>query len=682
MNFGRKIAFYSVLVVVASAIIVLALNPFGKSFTADNFHPFENYKNSDSTFVVDLSNSISTGIVIPTVKQLPGGKFVFTFRVKNNRIGSRKLSYKIYYQNESYKHIEFEEANGFRYEHLEAGNNFYGSWEDTGVEFKEIPEIGWFSSEIITDSFRIVGNPRNEEKYFGQDNRHGVSAADIAGMINSIKEDPIWLGNIAIKAKANDISLDEQLYRDALYSINEQQQHGTVNNRWKRNPRMGSYRFMLVVMETKAVGGLPVSVRNISRYETDGHAINPFYYFLYGPGKEDKNCEVSIAAEELKVGVKLDPGAGVYVNPFEFKDNTIDTINYCKTCGTDSLLFMQAHFSQFFHSIDKSVILPTIPFAADVVGDDYSQEEYAAMAEKFDAQRVRDGFHISNRPCETVKSDPLTHSITMFNPGNEATPYKKEHVGVKSRIGMTYGKFRVCVAFPEIISSDNVWNGLVNAVWLLYQDNADWNARGACTGGYIPKDDNRGQYADRKNIQNYSEIDFEIVKCSPYWPLKSYAAVAKPDTTAYHPADNRDMVVACTNWDLACMQPEKHVKGIMPLMVDKHRFDLHRWDSWYQAVTIRTPVNHDDLFKRQYYWYEIEWTPEHIAWRIGPEKNQLTLVGYMDKTVTTIPDNQMVVVVTQEFHDSEWWKPAPFNQRNVPYPKNPTVGQVLAVEVE
>lgn len=681
MNFGKKIAYYSVGVVALAGIIVLVINPFAKDFTTEYFHPFENYDNSDSAFVVDLSEAVNNGIVIPTVKQLPGGEFVFSFRVANNKIGSRKLSYKIYYQNESYKSVEFEEANGFRYEHPGAADNFYGSWENTGIEFKEIPELGWYSSAVVTDSFRIVGNPRNEEKYFGLETKHGVSAADIDRMIGLIKQDAVWYGDIALKAKNNNIPLEQQIYRDALYSLNERYQHGTTNQRWKRNPRMGSYRFMLVVTPTDAVGSLPVSIRDISKTETDGHTINPFYYFLYGPGKTDANCEVVVAGEELKVVAQFDPGSGVYVNPLEFKDNSVDTANYCRTCGTDSTLFVDAQFAQFFHSIDKNVVMPMIPVTGDVVADHYTQAEYEATAAKFtEAQRINDGFHITNRPCETVKSNPLTHEITIFNPGNDSTPYRKEHVGVKTRIGMTYGKYRVCVQFPEMISEDNVWNGLVNAVWLLYQDNAAWNARGACEGGFIPKDDMRGQYADRKNIQNYSEIDFELVKTSRNWPKESYATVPQPE--AYDAASSRDIIVACTNWDLACMQPEKHVKGVLPLVVEKHRFDLHRWDSWYQAITIRTPENHDDLYKRDYYWYEIEWTPEHIAWRIGPDKHQLKMVGYMDKTVTTIPDNQMIVVVTQEFHDSEWWKPAPFNQRNIPYPKSPMIGKVIAVEVE
>jgi hypothetical protein len=681
MNFGRKIALYSVGIVSLVGIIVLVLNPFGKNFTTNSFHPFENYNNSDSAMVVDLTNAITDGIIIPNVKQIPGGKFVFTFTVQNNKIGSRNLSYKIYYQNETYKEVEFSDHKGLRYERAEAQNNFYGSWEDTGIEFKDIPELGWFESVSITDSFRIVGNPRNESKYFGQDNRHGVSAADIAGMIGAIRQDPIWLSNIELKSKNNNITFDEQLYRDALYSINEQQQHGEENNRWKRNPRMGSYRFMLVVVASEIVESIPVSLRNISRTEPDGHVINPFYYFIYGPGASDENCEVEVAAEELKVVAKFNPGSGVYVNPFEFNDNSIDTINYCKTCGTDSALYVNAQFGQFFHSIDRNVILPMAPFTGDVVDGHMTQAQYEEIGKKYgDADRVKDRFWITDAPCGTVISDPVTNTITMFNPGNDSLPYKKEHVGVKTRVGMTYGKYRVCVQFPEMISEDNVWNGLVNAVWLLYQDNAAWNSRSICTGGYIPKDDMRGINAVRKNVQNYSEIDFEIVKCSPYWPKESYASVPQPPE--YNSATNRDIIVACTNWDLACMQPEKHVKGVMPLMVNNRRFDLHRWDSWYQAITIRTPENHDDIYKRDYYWYEIEWTPNYISWNIGPEKNQMIQVGYMDKTVTTIPDNQMIVVVTQEFHDSEWWKPAPFNQRNIPYPKNPMIGKVIAVEVE
>lgn len=680
MNFGRKIALYYIGAAVLAGMVVLLVNPFGPAFSVSAFHPITNSPEADSTFIVDLDDAVEQGIIIPTVKQVPGGKFVFTFEVRNNKIGSRNLSYKLYYQNESYKEPEYEDEKGKRYEHVEAENNFYGSWENTGIEFKDIPELGWFESRVITDSFRIVGNPRNEEKYFGGKRVGKPDEKEVADMVEGIRSDTVWLKSIAKKAETNNVTLEDQLKLDALYMINERNSQGSQNNRWKRNPRMGSYQFMLVVMETKAVGSVPLSVRNIARTEHNGHAINPFYYFLHGPGKADPSCSVTIGAKELRVAAHLNGKNGVYVSPFDFPDRLPDTSAYCKNCSSADQLAQRAVFAQYFHSEDKTNVLKTIPVTADVGGTDYSAAQYRENSTKYNDQRIRDYFRRSYKPCETVSADSRTGIIRIQNPGNDTGILRKEHVGVITRLGTTYGTFRVCARFPEIISSENVWNGIVNAIWLRNQDEAAWNSRASCEGGYIPKSDNRGAKAIRKAVQNYSEINMKILKTSANWPDDSYAKVKKP--AADHPENNRDVVITCSNWDLACMQPEKHVKGVMPLAIDKYRFDLHRWDSWYQAVTIRTAFNHDKLFRSNLFWYEIEWTPNHIVWRVGPDKHSMKAVGYMDKTFTTIPDNQMIMIIAQEFNDSEWWKPAPFDQRNIPYPKNPVIGEILSVEIE
>lgn len=680
MNFGRKIALYFTGAALLTGIAVLVLNPFGSDFTVSRFHPINNCPQADSTFFVDLDDAVSQGIVIPTVKQVPGGKFVFTFEIRNNKAGSRNLSYKIYYQNETYKETEYEDENGKRYEHIEAENNFYGSWENTEIQFKEIPTLSWFESRTITDSFRIVGNPRNEEKYFGGNFVGQPDEREVNDMISGIKSDSVWLKSIAAKAKANNVSLDDQLKLDALFMINERNREGTGNNRWKRNPRMGSYRFMLVVMETDAAGALPLSLRNISKTEHNGHAINPFYYFLHGAGKADPACSVIIAAQELKVVARLTGKNGIYINPFDFADRLPDTASYCGTCNESNGQSGRALFAQYFHHEDRSVLLPMIPVTADVVGENYTQEMYTTNTKGYATKRVKDYFRRSYRPCETVKADAKSGVIEMYNPGNDTGTLRKEHVGIITRLGTTYGTYRVCAQFPQLISDDNVWNGIVNAIWLRNQDEAAWNSRGGCDGGYIPKSDNRGAQANRKAVQNYSEINMKILKTSTNWPDDSYAKVRKPESD--QPEKNRDVVVTCSNWDLACMQPEKHVKGVMPLAIDKYRFDLHRWDSWYQAITIRTPFNHDKLFRSPFFWYEIEWTPQHIVWRVGPDRNSMTAVGYMDKTFTTIPDNQMILIIAQEFNDSEWWKPAPFDQRNIPYPSKPLKGKIISVEIE
>jgi hypothetical protein len=60
----------------------------------------------------------------------------------------------------------------------------------------------------------------------------------------------------------------------------------------------------------------------------------------------------------------------------------------------------------------------------------------------------------------------------------------------------------------------------------------------------------------------------------------------------------------------------------------------------------------------------------------------MIVVGYMDNTITSVPNNQMVVVFTQEFHNSEWWPLSPYLQEMIPYPKNEIQGEILELYVE
>jgi hypothetical protein len=60
----------------------------------------------------------------------------------------------------------------------------------------------------------------------------------------------------------------------------------------------------------------------------------------------------------------------------------------------------------------------------------------------------------------------------------------------------------------------------------------------------------------------------------------------------------------------------------------------------------------------------------------------MRVVGYMNSDVTTIPDNQMILIIAQEFQMPGAWQPAPFDIRYLPYPKSPLTGKILALEVE
>ncbi|MCF8233159.1 MAG: hypothetical protein K9J27_13355, partial [Bacteroidales bacterium] len=101
-------------------------------YTVSNFTPF-NWGEIEKDTVpvnVDLNDAIISGIRIPTANQTQSGKFDFSFSVKNNSGKNTSLYYKLYYQNESYKHpLTSNMFSGTKY-NPEAAQNFYGSWKD------------------------------------------------------------------------------------------------------------------------------------------------------------------------------------------------------------------------------------------------------------------------------------------------------------------------------------------------------------------------------------------------------------------------------------------------------------------------------------------------------------------------------------------------------------------------
>jgi hypothetical protein len=106
-----------------------------------------------------------------------------------------------------------------------------------------------------------------------------------------------------------------------------------------------------------------------------------------------------------------------------------------------------------------------------------------------------------------------------------------------------------------------------------------------------------------------------------------------------------------------------------------------RWYPNYKALTTRTPMP-NKVFTEKYYYYEIEWRPTEIIWRVGPSPDKMQVMGYMDDKHTAIPNNQMKAIVTQEYHYSEWWPPVVWEQGLIPYHKTAIEGKVYEIVVE
>ena len=612
------------------------------------FDPMVNFRGGDTVVLdMDLKAIVNQGIVIPSVRQCDGGKFVFEFK------GEEGKYYKIFYQNESYK---FPEKDELSYE------NFYGSWEDVDVEFKRID-----TSCIVRDSIRIVGNPRNESKYFGSNVVGNPFSADkVQRVIKKIEEDTLWSRLIREQAVYNGLTYERQLQLNAVFVLNEKIHKGGDNQRWKRNPRVGCYSFMLVVCDENALDLIPDYIKNVGKTDENGDFVNPYAYFAKN---KIKGVDVIYGNRILKTRAVITPEYGLYLD---------DVLS-----GDSEQLYSEALIEQFFNHASTQFTLRNIPVIQDVVSDEnpYTRAQYEANKTRYDStQLLYDYPAISSEPGKTVRIDTTDGSLILINPGNsDVNNLRKESVGIKTRVGFTYGKFRGKIKFPVMLNEEHIWNGLTYAFWMIHQDSRPWNNRRPSKTGYVRKE-STDLNPERVRDYCYSEIDIEIAKASRFWPKKYYFAEA--ESHVEDASINDDVIFGCTNWDMACLDAPKYSSGVFRMNYGKKgEYEAMRWNPTTQAMTIRTPIS-NEVFKNDYYYYEIDWEPKSITWRLGPSPDKMQVVGYLSDEYSSIPDNQMLCIVTQEYHYSEWWAPVVFWQGLIPYNKSDIVGKVFEIVVE
>lgn len=612
-----------ILLIVILLLLALVAAFFIHQSVNSHFRPMTNYGCGRTVSLdMDLENAVTEGAEIPMLQ----------FRFIAPRKG---MYYKIYYQNESYK---FPDTSAL------ATENFYGSWEDVTIGFK--PVENW----VVKDALRIVGNPRDERLYYGSPaTEEWGTKTRIEANIQDIRNDKQWYESVVQKAIDNHISIEDQLFIDATWMSGEDLNKDMVNNRWKRNPRAGKYSFMLVLCDEEGLAEIPDYIQHIGHSDETGHLVNPFGWFETHPSKHIK---VVKSGRMLKTRAVLDA----------------------------------TMFEQFFSHVSQQYTLRNIPVIKDVVGEDpYTRAEYEANKTRFDStQLMMDYPVVSDKPGTTVKVAPDGSYITLINPASTEGNLRKESTGIRSTIGFTYGKFRGKIKFPVMLNDENLWNGLTYAFWLIYSDAAVWNQRRPVfkDGGYIPKWDDSEQ-PQRTPYHPYSEIDIEIVKASKFWPWEYYRWSRGDRENCEEDATlNNDVMFCCTNWDLACTEPPKFKGGLDTIPYDKkHSYEVMRWYPTYKALTSRTPMPNAD-FKADWYYYEIEWRPTEIIWRLGPDPDHMEVMGYIDEQHSSIPNNQMKCIVTQEYHYSEWWPPIVWEQGLIPYNKTDIEGRVYEIVIE
>lgn len=634
-----------------------------------NFHKAGIFQ--DSTIYLDYEDAYSNGFVIPSIRQTTDGKFVFNFTINNSSGSESSFAYKIYYQNESYKFTELIDTS---YNTL-AAENFYGSYKDCSIGFKIVKVNG---QKTISDSIQIVGNPRDEKKYYNKSARAQYSRLFqklISEKANEIKNNKEWLESIKQKSILNNTSIDKQLIADAKWIVN---QDVIPNNRFERNPRVGEYSFLLVVTPVENLKNIPDYIKDISKTKNDTF-VNPYYFFGKQASK-DNQIFVSYLNNGIKVIAKPPLNRGIYI---EDKYLRSDTSYYSKYVNHSRLLQKNSAIQYHENFKQSSELIKNIPFLSNDFNDNYTLADYTKNIEKSDFNRTNIFITSPQKHGETYGYDSLNNRIWFNNPKSTPHNLHKESIGLRTRHGLSYGKYTFKLKLPKLLNKNNIWTGLTNAIWLITEDSLSWNNRRATkdsvwTKGYMPYY-GAGKTEKRVKQISYSEIDFEIVKAAQYWPKTSY-----PDKKERpEPDSNKDKVmVTCTNWDMANREPTDFGVGVNKIKYKNNEFNIHRWDHWYNALTSKVPVKDDEIFGGDYYYFQLEWTPSEIIWRIGPEKNKLFIVGYMNDKVTNIPNNQMLCTITQEYHLSRYWPNAPFLQENIPFIGEDNVGYLYSIEIE
>ena len=632
------------------------------------FRPMSNFgRNKTVTLDMDMDNAVIEGIALPSVKQTKDRSGMFSFRFFT--LSKKYKYYKIYYQNESYK---FPDTLPL------ANENFYGSWEDVNIGFKPIEH------HRTKDAFRIVGNPRDERKYYGADlSENSFSTEHVQKVIQSIHNVPEWYNSIVEKAEKNGYTIEEQLYKDALWVINDNKNRGEVNHRWKRNPRVGEYSFILVLCDEQGLAEIPEPVQFIDKTDENGQFVNPYGWFEQ---HKSKHIKVIRSKRKLKTRAVIAVDKGVFIDESKVTNVGYHLDSTSCHCGTDDSLYRHALYEQFFSAVSRQYSLRNIPVIQDVVGENpYTRADYEANRNRFDSTELQMNWPVTTEtPCQTVRLADDGSYISLINPGNDdLNNLRKESTGIRTRVGFTYGKFRGKIKFPVMLNNENIWNGLTYAFWLIYSDNHAWNNRrhNEAGGGYAEKNDSSKDPV-RMADYHYSEIDIEIVKASRFWPKNYYGHRADSIKVEQDETLNDDVMYCCTNWDLAVPSPKYFSWGIDSIPYDKeHKFETLRWDRLYKALTERAPMSNKD-FKEQWYYYEIEWRPTEIIWRLGPDPKHMRVMGYMNDQFTDIPNNQMKAIVTQEYHYSEWWPPIVWEQGLIPYNKTDIEGRVYEIVVE
>ena len=543
--------------------------------------------------------------------------FDCAFSVRNPT-GRDPLYYALFYQNES---------SAFGAGHPRDDENFYGTWgydEGRAPGFRPLSARAGAAPTAHEAGVRLRGNPRNEVRY---------------------REGP------------------RPYYPDQADGPDDASRFG----RWKRPPRMGRYRFLLVV--TSDTAEIDFYARDCHRPQPNGHYLNPFTYFL---SHRFARTAVRLAPEQLHVYMRP-PDLGAPLAPRDWA----------------TLAAPEQRNSSFRHGTYGGGRMANVPVVADATSASFTPAAYNRLKHRFDDSTLTVATEGQDGPTTAVAG---AGRIRLVNPAADPAAPHKYDASVRTVQGFTYGRIRARIRFPQIVNSAGVWTGINPAFWLFSASGEPWNAFNRDYGGDFCADAAR---------RTSAEIDLEIFKSSCH-PPRNYADdgyAGRPrhrrnwlrQGGAFQDEDCDSVTLACNNFDYmrrdvatlvngaAATPPCGPVGNDVPVVYAGQTFRLHR-DGTGPVLSCRAAASARALFGGEAMWYEIEWRPTEIIWRIGPDEQHLRVVAYLNDQYTTVPDVLMHVIIGQHWLSTNEYHP--YFQEKIPYPAKAVEGEILDFLIE
>jgi len=446
---------------------------------------------------------------------------------------------------------------------------------------------------------------------------------------------------------------------------------------WLLYPRMGDYKFLLVVTDNpNDFNGLDFLIDPSKKYSSSQpQYLSPFYWRNLTGSEMTNNTAIAQSTNTLSIKADIMGCTSIDGN------SEVTNCPFSKRTNASSANVVDYNIVPQFWKLD-----------------DFTQTDYNWGASFFREDELRTIAVDLGKPDNVVLDDSNTtppYPILLINRKSDpecsnTSSLRRDHAGVEY-IQQMYGKFTAYIEFPKMYNKHHIWKGITNTFWAGSEGfSAFYNS---CAD------------PQPANISNRFEHDFEFFAenfgCRGCFNQNGYDQT-NPDRQYNHSDWNSQMArteskirLRISNFDYAC---DNEVDNFIPFMgsatvnFEGKSFLLCRncdIDGSGESLYIEYKDNlafddnlffNDDDTNVTTVAYSIEWTPTELIFRIDGIP-----YGYFNSKYTRISNFPMRFIAAQHMFNGTDPKPEPFvfhHFQFLPFWTDDIVGTVTRFTIE